>query len=114
MLNTELLEEEAAKCGCESASEATALIGSIKKEAERLQHLTDEYLAFARPPRPAAAHQSLNAVVEELAHLVREEARRSGITVETMLSHGPVRPHRPPPDQAGRPQSRPERDAGDA
>ena len=88
MLNTELLEEEAAKCGCESASEATALIASIKKEAERLQHLTDEYLAFARPPRPAAAHQSLNAVVEELAHLVREEARRSAITVETKLSHG--------------------------
>ena len=88
MLNTELLEEEAARCGCESASEATALIGSIKQEAQRLQHLTDEYLAFARPPRPAAAHQSLNAVVEELAHLVREEARRSGITVETRLSRG--------------------------
>ena len=88
MLNTELLEEEAAKCGCENASEAAALIASIKKEAERLQHLTDEYLAFARPPRPAAAHQSLNAVAEELAHLVREEARRSGITVETRLSHG--------------------------
>ncbi len=88
MLNTELLEEEAAKCGCGHASEAAALIASIKKEAERLQHLTDEYLAFARPPRPATAHQSLNAVAEELAHLVREEARRSGITVETRLSHG--------------------------
>jgi signal transduction histidine kinase len=88
MLNTELLEEEAAKCGCESASEATALIASIKKEAERLQHLTDEYLAFARPPRPSAAHQSLNAVAEELAHLVREEARRAGIVVETRMSHG--------------------------
>jgi signal transduction histidine kinase len=87
MLNTELLEEEAAKCGCDSAPEAAALIASIKKEAERLQHLTDEYLAFARPPRPAAAHQSLNAVAEELAHLVREEARRSDITVETRMSH---------------------------
>jgi signal transduction histidine kinase len=86
MLNTELLEEEAGKCGCDSAPEATALIASIKKEAERLQHLTDEYLAFARPPRPAAAHQSLNAVAEELAHLVREEARRSAITVETRMS----------------------------
>jgi two-component system NtrC family sensor kinase len=88
MLNTELLEEEAAKCGCESATEAASLIASIKKEAERLQHLTDEYLAFARPPRPAAGHQSLNAVAEELAHLVREEARRSGIVVETRMSHG--------------------------
>jgi len=87
MLNTELLEEEAAKCGCENAPEAAALIASIKKEAERLQHLTDEYLAFARPPRPSAAHQSLNAVAEELAHLVREEARRSGIVVDTRMSH---------------------------
>ena len=51
MLNTELLEEEAAKCGCESASEAAALIASIKKEAERLQHLTDEYPGV----RPSAA-----------------------------------------------------------
>jgi signal transduction histidine kinase len=85
LLNTELLEEEAAKCQCDNA-EAVALIASIKREAERLQHLTDEYLAFARPPRPAAAHQSLNAVAEELAHLVREEARRSGITVETRMS----------------------------
>jgi signal transduction histidine kinase len=87
MLNTELLEEEAEKCGCENAPEAAALIASIKKEAERLQHLTDEYLAFARPPRPSAAHQSLNAVAEELAHLVREEARRAGVVVETRMSH---------------------------
>ena len=87
MLNTELLEEEASKCGCDTAPEAAALIASIKKEADRLQHLTDEYLAFARPPRPAAAHQSLNAVADELTHLVREEARRSGITVETTMSH---------------------------
>ena len=87
MLNTELLEEEAGKCGCDNASEAAALIASIKKEAERLQYLTDEYLAFARPPRQAAAHQSLNAVADELAHLVREEARRSGITVDTRMSH---------------------------
>jgi two-component system, NtrC family, sensor kinase len=87
MLNTELLEEEAGKCQCESAAEASALITSIKKEAERLQHLTDEYLAFARPPRPVAVHQSLNAVADELAHLVREEARRSGIIVETSMSH---------------------------
>jgi signal transduction histidine kinase len=86
MLNTELLEEEAAKCQCDNA-EAQALVASIKTEAERLQHLTDECLAFARPPRPAAAHQSLNAVAEELAHLVREEARRSAITVETRMSH---------------------------
>ena len=115
MLNTELLEEEAAKCGCESASEAAALIASIKKEAERLQHLTDEYLAFARPPRPAAAHQSLNAVAEELAHLVREEApalrhHRRNAAVARL----PVRAHRPAPDQAGRAEPRPERDAGDA
>jgi signal transduction histidine kinase len=88
MLNTELLEEEAARCQCENAPEAGALIASIKREAERLQRLTDEYLAFARPPRPSPGHQSLNAVVEDLSHLVREEARRSGIAVETRMSQG--------------------------
>lgn len=87
MLNAELLEEEAARCNCESAAESKGLIASIRSEAERLQHLTDEYLAFSRPPRPSAASHNLNAVVDDLAHLVREEAARSGITVESELSH---------------------------
>lgn len=87
MLNAELLEEEAARCNCDSAAESKALIASIRSEAERLQHLTDEYLAFSRPPRPSAASHNLNAVVDDLAHLVREEAARSGVVVETELSH---------------------------
>lgn len=86
MLNAELLEEEASRCNCDSADEAKALVASIKSESERLRHLTDEYLAFARPPRQSAALHNLNAVVDDLAHLVREEALRSGITVETRMS----------------------------
>ncbi len=86
MLNGELLEEEVQRCNCAGAAEASGLIKSIQQEAERLQHLTDEYLAFARPPRPALGHHSLNAIVDDLAHLVREEAGRQRITVETRMS----------------------------
>ena len=86
MLNSELLEEEVQRCQCPGAGEAAILVASIQKEAERLQHLTDEYLAFARPPRPAAGHHSLNAIVDDLTHLVREEASRRGITVVARMS----------------------------
>jgi signal transduction histidine kinase len=86
MLNGELLEEEVRRCNCPGAEEASTLIRSIQQEAARLQHLTDEYLAFARPPRPAMGHHSLNAIVDDLAHLVREEAARQGVAIETRLS----------------------------
>ena len=88
MLNGELLEEELRRCACSVTGEAATLIASIQNEAERLQHLTDEYLAFARPPRPSTGHHSLNAIVDDLTHLVREEASRRGITVMTRMSRG--------------------------
>lgn len=88
MLNGELLEEEVRRCDCAGAGEAAVLIASIQREAERLQHLTDEYLAFARPPRPSVGQHSLNVIVDDLTHLVREEASRQGVTVETRMSQG--------------------------
>jgi signal transduction histidine kinase len=86
MLNGELLDEEVRRFNGAGSSEATALIASIQTEAERLRHLTDEYLAFARPPRPSMGHHSLNAVVDDLTHLVREEASRQGVTIVTEMS----------------------------
>jgi signal transduction histidine kinase len=86
MLNGELLEEEVQRCNCAGAGEAASLIATIQREAERLRHLTDEYLAFARPPMPSRGHQSLNAVVDELAHLIREEATRSGVALDVVMS----------------------------
>jgi signal transduction histidine kinase len=86
MLNGELLDEEVRRCNCAGAGEAAGLIASIQREAERLRHLTDEYLAFARPPRPSVGHHSLNAVVDDLTHLVRAEASRQGVTVVTEMS----------------------------
>ena len=88
MLNSELLEEEMRRCHCDVTAEAAALLVSIQQEAERLQHLTDEYLAFARPPRPNSGHHSLNAIVDDLTHLVRHEAQRQGVSIETRMSHG--------------------------
>jgi signal transduction histidine kinase len=86
MLNGELLEEEVRRCNCAGAGEAATLIASIQREAERLRHLTDEYLAFARPPKPSVGQHSLNAVVDDLAHLVREEAGRQRVTVAVDMS----------------------------
>jgi len=88
LLNAELLEDEAARCNCDNSGEARALIGSIKRETERLQHLTDEYLAFSRPPRPSPIHHSLNAIVDDLVHQVREQANRQRVALATDMSRG--------------------------
>lgn len=86
MLNADLLEEEVRRCDCAGAGEAGVLIATVQQEAERLQRLTDEYLAFARPPSPALGQHSLNAVVDDLTHLVREEATRQGVAVAADMS----------------------------
>jgi len=86
LLNAELLEDEVARCRCDDSAEARALISSITREAERLQHLTDEYLAFSRPPKPSPVHHSLNAIVDDLVHLVRAQAGRQHVDIVTDMS----------------------------
>ena len=86
LLNAELLEDEAARCNCDNSGEARILIGSIRREAERLQHLTDEYLAFSRPPIPSPVHHNLNAIVDDIVHLVRAQAGRQHVDIVTDMS----------------------------
>jgi signal transduction histidine kinase len=57
----------------------------VRKELQRLDDLTAEFLAYARPPRPTWVEEDLNAVVLGVVQLVGKEAERSGITVETDL-----------------------------
>ena len=68
-LNTELLEDELDK----NADEARSLCRSITREVDRLTAITEEYLAFARLPKPKVAPEAINVMVGALAAFVRED-----------------------------------------
>jgi signal transduction histidine kinase len=80
-LNTELLEEELAGLPPEATAEARGLCSSINREVDRLTAITEEYLAFARLPKPRLAAESLNAIVGSLATFVREDLATRGVAL---------------------------------
>src|SRR5688500_10568923 len=81
-LNAELLEDIVrARTGADM-DEAGGLVASIRDQVNTLDALTEEYLAFARFPRPHFEEESVNQLVSELADCVRPVALRQGITIE--------------------------------
>jgi signal transduction histidine kinase len=61
--------------------EAAALVSAIRDQVTTLDALTEEYLAFARFPRPHFEEESINHLVQELADFVRPVATRQGLTL---------------------------------
>ena len=61
--------------------EAAALVSAIRDQVTTLDALTEEYLAFARFPRPHFEEESINHLVQELADFVRPVATRQGLTI---------------------------------
>jgi two-component system NtrC family sensor kinase len=83
-LNAELLRDIArARAGETDMDEAAGIIASIQDQVKTLDGLTEEYLAFARFPRPNFEEESVADLVEELAGFVRPLATRQGLTVRT-------------------------------
>ena len=76
-LNSELLMEELDLLG--GADEARGLLASIIKEVERLRDITEEYLRFARLPRPEPVEVDLNHMGRELIEFCKSEMDRSGV-----------------------------------
>jgi two-component system, NtrC family, sensor kinase len=69
-LNTELLAEELA--GGASA-EARQLVAAIGREVDRLNGVAEEYLRFARLPRPTKASEDLNEIISGLLDFIEPE-----------------------------------------
>jgi two-component system, NtrC family, sensor kinase len=82
-LNTDLLEEELAEAG---ASEALALLRAIQKEVDRLTAITEEYLRFARLPRPRLEREQLNSIVAGVLELQKEDLHSRGVRVDAELA----------------------------
>ncbi|HET8733280.1 MAG TPA: ATP-binding protein, partial [Anaeromyxobacteraceae bacterium] len=82
-LNAELLADE---LGPGAPAEARALVGAITREVDRLNAVTEEYLRFARLPRPVAATEDLNEILGGLLDFVAPEMAEAGVTVRRALA----------------------------
>jgi signal transduction histidine kinase len=81
-LNAELLGDLVEERVSEDGTEATALVGAIREQVAALDALTEEYLAFARFPRPQFEEDSVNDMVGAVAEFFRPLATRQGIEVK--------------------------------
>jgi signal transduction histidine kinase len=80
-LNAEILQDIVRGRSGEDMEEAAGVLAAIRDQVNTLDALTEEYLAFARFPRPHFEEDSVNELVEELAGFVRPVATRQGIAV---------------------------------
>jgi two-component system, NtrC family, sensor kinase len=90
-LNTEMLQEalEGARFADPGAgAEAFALVGAVSREVDRLSEITDQYLNFARFPKPLLAPTDLNALLDSLLDFLEEEHARAGVRIERSFAEG--------------------------
>jgi signal transduction histidine kinase len=61
------------------------VVASIRDQVKTLDALTEEYLTFARFPKPHFEEESINDLVQELAEFVRPVATRQGLTLRVEI-----------------------------
>ena len=74
-LNAELLEDELQALPERRRAEAASLLAAIRSQVDVLSAVTEEYLRFARLPKPKPEAATLKPVIADLADFVREELR---------------------------------------
>src|SRR5881275_2516488 len=72
----------------ERAPQARELCDAIVREVDRLTGITEEYLRFARLPKPQLQRADANDIVRELLEFVRPELDSAGVKVSLSLSPG--------------------------
>jgi signal transduction histidine kinase len=80
-LNTELLDDELG----DASQEARNLCRSIHREVDRLTAITEEYLTFARLPKPKIQPEAINPMVGALAAFVRGDLAVKKVDLEVDL-----------------------------
>ncbi len=84
-LNAEMLQDIVRERPGKDMEEAVGLVTAIRDQVTTLDALTEEYLAFARFPKPHFEEESVNDLVRELADFVRPVATRQGLTVRVEI-----------------------------
>src|SRR5882672_1776204 len=84
-LNAEMLGDIVRARSDADMKEAVGLVTAIRDQVTALDALTEEYLAFARFPRPHFEDESVNDLVQELTEFVRPVATRQGLVVRAEI-----------------------------
>jgi signal transduction histidine kinase len=82
-LNTELLEDEV-----QGNTEARDLVRAIHREVDRLTAITEEYLSFARMPKPKIHAEAINPMVGALAAFVQPDLAAKQVKLVVELGPG--------------------------
>jgi signal transduction histidine kinase len=69
-----------------SYSELRALVQAISREVDRLNGVTEEYLRFAKLPKPSFDREDLNDLVGDLAEFVRPEMKAARVELRLALA----------------------------
>ncbi|MCA9705976.1 MAG: HAMP domain-containing histidine kinase [Myxococcales bacterium] len=85
-LNAELLEDELS----DASPESRELLAKISKEVDRLTAVTEDYLSFARRPKPELRPIDLREELNDLLDFMAQELDMAGIEVEARLPPAPV------------------------
>ncbi len=83
-LNAEMLEDIVRTHPGGDMEEASSLVAAIREQVTALGGLTEEYLAFARFPRPNFEEDWVNDVIEEMAEFIRPVATRQGASLRVV------------------------------
>jgi signal transduction histidine kinase len=84
-LNAELLEDELEALPAERRAAARELMVAIRAQLDVLGGLTEEYLRFARLPKPKPEPVDVGRLAEALAEFLRPELARKGVTVRVAM-----------------------------
>lgn len=84
-LNTELLEEELSELPENARSESIALLRAVQREVDRLTGITEEYLQFARLPKPNLDEDNLAEIIRSLTSFIAIELDKEAIELKLEL-----------------------------
>lgn len=80
-LNAELLQEQL-ELGAVDRAEARALLEAMAREVDRLTEVTEQYLRFARMPKPTLETVDLGDAIDELVTFMGPELSRAGVEIK--------------------------------
>lgn len=83
-LNAEMLEDIVRAHQGAEMEDASGLVAAIREQVTALDALTEEYLAFARFPRPNFEEDWVNDMVEEMAEFIGPVATRQGTSLNVV------------------------------
>ena len=89
-LQLSILDRRIGRCEPVLGKEMADLSGIIREEVKRLDGLVGDFLLFSRADRIQYQSADLEQLIDEVVHLLRPEARESGVTIRRQRCGDPI------------------------